>query len=102
MALVGRVRAFADNALAFAEKRMNRHARAGTVGLMEVTGKMTDREPRTMPPDAILAVLLMLIGTLILFDKLNLLHSLARFWPIALIGGGIALLLQRYDNPPWL
>jgi len=60
---------------------------------------MTKYDVARLSPEAIVGVLLTAIGGILLLDKLDMLHSLTRFWPIAIMGAGIALLLEQFDNP---
>jgi len=60
---------------------------------------MTKHDVATLTPEAIVGMLLAVIGAMLLFDRLNILHSVTRFWPVAIIGAGIALLLEQFDNP---
>ncbi len=61
---------------------------------------MTRHDVATLSPEAVVGVLLTAIGAMMLLDRLDILHSVERFWPIAIIGAGIALLLEQFDNPP--
>lgn len=63
---------------------------------------MTDRKPQALAPGAILGVLMILIGMVLVLDKLNFLQQVTQFWPVVLIGGGMALLLEHFDPPPVL
>ena len=47
--------------------------------------------------EVLLAAILVLIGTVLLLDKLDLveLRDIARLWPVSLIGVGIYQLLER-------
>jgi hypothetical protein len=51
-------------------------------------------------PDPVLALLMIVVGCVLLSDKLNVskLMELAQYWPVFLVGGGIAILLQYYDS----
>ncbi len=61
---------------------------------------MTRRQPDALAPDVVLGGVLLLIGSLLFFDKLNLvtIGQILSYWPIGLIGGGTALLVQHFDG----
>ncbi len=61
----------------------------------------TDQKPQEMTPEAILGAVLLVLGVLIFFHNLSIfsLGPILRYWPIGLIGGGTALLLQHFDSP---
>ena len=63
---------------------------------------MTGQNPQPLTPAVILGAVLMMIGAVLIFDKLNIaaLHQVVRFWPVLLLGGGVALLLEHFDGPP--
>jgi hypothetical protein len=51
-------------------------------------------------PDPVLGLLMIVIGGVLLSDKLNVLKlmELMEYWPVFLVGGGIAVLLEQYDR----
>ena len=48
----------------------------------------------------VIGVLLVVVGSLLLFDKLNILHDLFELWPAALIAIGVAKLLEDGEKAP--
>ena len=59
---------------------------------------MTRHHVASPLPEAIIGLLLVAAGGAMLLDRLGILHSLARLWPVAIIGAGIALLLEQFDK----
>ncbi len=58
---------------------------------------MSPENPESISSESMLGAILMVIGAVLLLDKLNLVEfqELAKFWPVSLIGVGIYQLLEH-------
>src|SRR5260370_23807319 len=59
---------------------------------------------RSITPSLIFSILLITIGTLFFLDNINVLRiwEVWRFWPVALIAGGVSKLYQREGPSGWI
>ena len=58
---------------------------------------MTRENPESISPQTMLGAILMVIGAVLLLDKLNFVEfrELAKYWPVSLIGVGVYQLLEH-------
>jgi hypothetical protein len=59
-----------------------------------------ESRPQPLAPQGVIGVIMVLIGVVLVFDRMNLLpvRQIVQYWPFLLAGGGIWMLLDRYDN----
>ena len=69
---------------------------------MDVEVRVAERTSSNRPltPGFIVGCVFVVVGSLLLLDKLNLieLHDLWRYWPLILIGIGVAKLLEETEK----
>ncbi len=60
---------------------------------------MMERELYELPAGAIAGAALLVIGVAAVLIRLQVLTSVTHYWPVLVIGAGIALLLHHVDDP---